>query len=294
MDFFSKRIIKGLLKKHRVFPKKRFGQNFLIDKRVLRKIITAANLKEKDVILEIGAGIGNLTQELAKKAKPARQSAGASRRLAGGKVIAIEKDEKMVEILKETVGDFKNVKIIQADILKVKNGSMAKWLNGSKYKVVANLPYYIVSPVIHKFLESKNPPKEMILMAQKEVAQRVCAKPPDMNLLAVSVQFYSRPEIISFVPKKSFWPQPKVDSAILRITQIHTDTKTDPHRFFQIVKAGFSQPRKQLINNLHSKLSLNRGEIKQWLKSCGINPSLRAEALDIKAWKSLAKNYRSS
>jgi len=290
MDFFSKRIIKSLLKKHGVFPKKRFGQNFLIDKRVLRKIIIAANLKEKDVILEIGPGIGNLTQELAKKVK---------------KVIAIEKDKKMVEILKETVGDLKNVKIIQDDILKIKPKNYQ--LKTKNYKVVANLPYYIVSPVIRKFLElSEAKPRSMVLMVQKEVAQRICAKPPrlrqgfggqaKMNLLAVSVQLYSKPEIISFVSKKSFWPQPKVDSAILRIAPLINVNKKliNADLFFRIAKAGFSQPRKQLINNLHSKLSLSRGEIKQWLKSCGINPSLRAEALDIKAWKSLAKNYRSS
>ncbi len=195
MKLTSLREIKLLFQKNFVRPAKSLGQHFLIDKEILRKIIETADLKPEDTILEIGPGIGTLTLELAKRAK---------------KVVAIEKDPKMVEVLKETLKDFKNTKIIPGDILKI---NTRYYIQERKYKVVANLPYYITSPVIRKFLESnETTPKEMVLMVQKEVAQRICAKPPEMNLLAVSVQFYAKPEIISFVSKKSFWPQPKVDS----------------------------------------------------------------------------------
>jgi len=276
--------IKFLLKKHNLHPLKRLGQNFLIDKKVLRKIIETAQLGPDDIVLEIGPGIGNLTQELAKKAE---------------KVIAVEKDPKMIEILKETLKDCKNVKIIQGDILKIKNGLMVKWLNGYEYKIVANLPYYIVSPVIRKFLESKNPAKEMVLMVQKEVAQRISARPPDMNVLAVSVQFYAKPEIISFISKKSFCPQPKVDSAIIKIIPFSKKQAIAgilPKQkmrdlFFKIVKAGFSQPRKQIVNNLAKMLKLEKGRVKIWLLKNNIQPSQRAETIRIKDWLNLSRSF---
>lgn len=275
MELTSPKTIKELLKKHRAVALKRLGQNFLIDKKVLRKIIEAAKLSENDTALEIGPGIGNLTTELAKKTK---------------KVIAIEKDPKMVEILKETLKDFKNVEIIQDDILKIENCK----LKIKNFKVVANLPYYIVSPVIRKFLESDCQPKEMILMVQKEVGQRICAKPPDMNLLAVSVQIYAEAKIIFYISKKSFWPQPKVDSAIIQIAPlINADRKLiSADLFFRIVKAGFSQPRKQIINNLSQKLKISKEEIKKWLLENNIQPSQRAETLDIEDWINLTKTYK--
>ena len=285
MNLVSKKAVKNLLLKYEIRPLKRFGQNFLIDRSILKKIITAANLQTKDIVLEIGPGIGSLTQELAKGAK---------------RVIAVEKDSKMIKILKETAGNLKNVKVIKGDILKL-NFQFPK-----NYKLVANLPYYIVSPVIRKFLESKNPPASMILMVQKEVAQRICAKPtrgrspsakhlawrPKMSILAVSVQFYAKPEIISFVSKKSFWPQPKVDGAIIKLEVKRQKIKVDNNLFFRIVKAGFSQPRKQLINNLSKKLKIDRLRIKNWLLKNKIQPTQRAETLNIKNWINLAKSYQ--
>ncbi len=271
MDLTSKRVIKGLLKKYQIRPSKRLGQNFLIDKKVIKKIIRAANLQPKDIILEIGPGIGVLTQELAQKSK---------------KVIAVEKDPKMCEILKETLKDFKNVKIIQGDILKFNNYSLLT----TRYKLIANLPYYIVSPTIRMFLESPHPSEEMILMVQKEVAQRICSKPPKMNLLAISVQFYAEPKIISFVSKKSFWPSPKVDGAILKISAFNQYKKsTFNQRFFEIVRAGFSQPRKQLVNNLAKELKLNKEQVNNWLLKSDIQPFQRAETLTIKNWIRLAR-----
>ncbi|MBL7150265.1 MAG: ribosomal RNA small subunit methyltransferase A [Candidatus Pacebacteria bacterium] len=276
MDLTSKKVIKNLLKKYGARSLKGLGQNFLINKAVTKKIIKEARLQSKDIVLEIGPGIGTLTQEIAKKARL---------------VIAVEKDLKMYDILKELLEcwDVKNVELVKEDILKF--NPLTYKLKAKSYKVVANLPYYIVSPVIRKFLESENSPKEMLLMVQKEVAQRICAKPPDMNLLSVSVQFYAEAKIISYVSKKSFWPKPKVDGAILRITQIHTDKKTDSHKFFRIVKAGFSQPRKQLANNLTKKLELDKERIKSWLLKNNIQPTQRAETLTIKDWVNLTKSY---
>jgi len=271
--------VKNLLKKYRFLPSKRLGQNFLVNKGVLKKIIEASNLSENDTILEIGPGIGNLTLELAKIVK---------------KVIAVEKDITLTRILNDElrIKNVKNVEVIQEDILKIQH-TKYQILN-TKYKVVANLPYYITSPVIRKFLEIENPPKEMILMVQKEVAQRICSSPPDMSLLAVSVQFYAKPEIISYVSKNSFWPVPKVDSAILRIAPlINTDKRLiDTDLFFKIVKAGFSQPRKQLINNLSRGLKMKKEEIKSWLLENKIQPEQRAETLTIEDWKNLTKSIK--
>ncbi len=306
----SRKTIKGVLKRYGLFPSKGLGQNFLIDKSVLKKIIKAANLTKKDVVLEIGPGIGNLTRELAYKAK---------------RVIAVEKDPKLVRILKETllkehsfftelsrsgseggeeeiffdstlryarVKEFKNIEIIQGDILKIQD---TKYKIQDTYKIVANLPFYIVSPVIRKFIElTKACPRTMVLMVQKEVAQRICARPPDMNLLAVSVQFYAEPEIISYVSKKSFWPEPKVDSAILKITPSGKKTaivEILPEEFFKVVKAGFSQPRQMLVNNLAKKLEIEKEKIKEVLQKNKISPSQRAETLTVKDWIKIAKEF---
>ena len=303
MDLISKTIVKQVLENAGVRPLKKLGQNFLISRTVLEKIIKTADLKKTDIVLEIGPGIGTLTKELAKKAD---------------KVIAIEKDKKMIDILKQTLKDFNNVEIIHADILKI--NPIPHTLNPKPYKIVSNLPYYITSPVIKKFLEIDNPPLQMILMVQKQVAQRICAKPPRINLLAVSVQFYSQPKIISYVSKNCFWPRPKVDSAIVKITlkQGLADnsprfdlgkkrsnlflvdqklTKSDfvnNNLFFKIVKAGFAHPRKQLVNNLSNGLELKKPETKNWLLKNNIKPSQRAQTLDLKDWLKLAKTFKKS
>ena len=267
---------KYLSLKYKVYPKKRLGQNFLADKNVLEKIIKAGNITSEDIILEIGPGTGILTRELVKKAK---------------KVIAIEKDPAMVEILRERFKEIKNLEIVQKDILKIDPPQ-------KPYKIIANLPYYITSPLIRKFLEEKRKPTLMVLMVQKEVGQRICAKPPDMNLLAVSVQFYAEPKIISYISKKSFWPQPKVDSAIIRIAprqpaQHRTCSGAGfREQFFRIVKAGFSQPRKQILNNLSKKLKLSKEEVKNWLLKNNIQPDQRAETLKVQDWINLTKSFK--
>ncbi len=271
MDLTSRKNIKDLLNKHELRPLKRFGQNFMVDKTVLSKVVATAELTSQDTVLEIGPGIGTLTQELAKKA---------------GQIVAIEKDRNMVEILKETLKDFKNIEIIQADI--------RKWdpkykIQDTKYKVVGNLPFYLTAPVIRQFLEDTGVrPLQMVLMVQKEVGKRICAKPPWMNLLAVSIQVYAEPKIISYVSKNSFWPQPKVDAAIIKITP-RPSVIGDADLFFKIVKAGFSQPRKQLINNLSRSLKIDKIKVAAWLLKNNIQPTQRAETLTIENWIKLAQ-----
>jgi len=276
MNIASKSKIKALFKKYNLHPSKRLGQNFLVDINVVRKVVKSANLQPEDVVVEIGPGIGILTQQIAKKAK---------------QVVGVEKDPKMIEILRETLRDYKNIRIVNADILKI---NIANYLTATtNYKVVANLPYYIVSPIIRKFLRNKYPPKEMILIAQKEVAQRICSKPPKMNLLAVSIQLFSKVEIVSYISRKSFFPQPKVDAAIIKIKP----SAKKPIKiagddlFFEIVEAGFSHPRKQLLNNLVKKLKLNREQVYMWLSKNNISPSQRAETLTVDDWVFLTKTF---
>lgn len=267
---------KNQLKNNEVKPNKILGQNFLIDKKVLKGVVDAGNLSPKDTILEIGPGTGILTQELAQKAK---------------KVIAVEKDSQMVEILEEKFQESKNVKIIKGDILKMVSDPR---LLTSDYKIVANIPYYLTSALIRNFLESRKQPKLMVLMLQKEVAERIVAKPPDMSLLAVSVQFYADAKIVGYVPRGSFWPVPKVDSAIIKIEpRIYTDRKRiNTDTFFKIVKAGFLQPRKQLLNNLTKGLRADKEKIKSWLLKNKIEPTRRAETLSIQDWINLYNNFQ--
>jgi 16S rRNA (adenine1518-N6/adenine1519-N6)-dimethyltransferase len=276
--------MKEILEKFNAMPSKRLGQNFLTDKNILRKIIAAADIKKSDIVLEVGPGTGILTAELAKRAK---------------KVIAIEKDKKMIEVLAQALKDFKNVEVINQDIL--------KFNIDKKYKVVANIPYYLTSALIRKFLEDKNQPSQMILMIQKEVAQRICALSPNMSMLSVSVQFYAKPEILFYVSKNSFWPAPKVDSAVIKITphsdlsfptsvmSFPTPVMSFPRRressdlFFKIVKAGFSAPRKQLAGNLSKGLKIKKEEVEKLLVQNNIDPKQRAETLSVEDWKKLTK-----
>lgn len=250
-----------------VKPNKRLGQNFLTDKKAVFKIAETAGILKDDVVVEIGPGTGLLTKELVKKAK---------------KVIAIEKDKNMADILKSELKDFKNLEIIFADILKTD-------ISEKKYKVVANIPYYATSPIIRKFLEIKNPPELMVLTIQKEVAQRICARPPNMSILSVSVQFYAEPKIISYISKDSFWPKPKVDSAVIKITPHNLFNNSDS--FFKVVKAGFKQPRKQLVNNLLKGLKISRKEAEILLQKAGIKPEQRPETLSVQNWERLTEIF---
>jgi len=264
--------LKSTLKNYSTVPSKGLGQNFLVDRGALNNLLEAAELKKGDVVVEIGPGTGILTKELLEKAK---------------KVIAFEKDKRMCALLQDSLGKFKNLKIIQGDIL------TAAFKLPKNYKVVANIPYYITSPIIRKFLESENKPELMILMVQKEVGQRICAKPPNMSILSVSVQFYAKARIVRYVSRGSFWPSPKVDSAIIKINPlINADKKQiNADIFFKIVKAGFSHPRKQLLNNFSKGLNLSREKIEKILKELDINPQQRAETLSTEKWIELSYNF---
>ena len=273
MNLTNKTVIKDLLKKHRTGPEKYLGQHFILSKKSLAKMITAAEIKKNDTIIEIGPGLGTLTQELAK---------------TGAKIIAIEKDLKMISILKETQADYQNIKIIQADARKL---SILRIDSLKRYKIVANLPYNAATFLIRQWLESKNPPELMVLMIQKEVAQRITAKSPYSNLLAISVQFYADVKIIDYVKKESFWPKPKVNAAIIKIVpKKMTVLRAIANRqsFFKVVKAGFSQPRKQLAGNLLKRLKLPRERLMEIFRNSNILSTARAENLSLDEWQKLA------
>jgi len=257
-------------------PKKRLGQVFLKNKAFLSKIIKAGGISSKDTVLEIGPGKGVLTEALLR---------------AKAKVIAIEKDPQLVDFLKEKFKTNKNLTLIQADI----RDFLKKQDFYTEYKVVGNIPYYLTSHLIHLLLELKHKPEIIILMIQKEVAQRIVAQPPKMNLLAVSVQFYSQPEIISYVPKSAFWPQPKVDSAIIKLTPLSVIVypakggadEATKQSFFKVVKAGFSHPRKLLISNLSQTFKIPKNKLQNIFQKLNLPFNIRAQNLSLENWKDL-------
>lgn len=263
--------LKNFFREYKFSPSKKLGQVFLTDQNILKKIEQATMLKKEDTVLEIGAGFGNLTQVLAQKAK---------------KVIAVEKDKKMVEILKEKFKDFKNVEILEGDVRDLLESVTQ---NLKDYKIVGNIPYYLTSNLIRRILELKNKPKVIILMVQKEVAERIVAR-KKLNLLAISVAFYAKAKIFHFVSKNCFFPRPKVDSAILQIFP-QTPLFENEKIFFKIVKAGFLHKRKKILKNLERGLKLNKEEVKELLKNCKIEETKRAEDLSLKDWINLAKEF---
>lgn len=277
MNLYSKATIQKLLKKFQITPKKSLGQNFFISKRGAQKVIQAAELNSSDIVVEIGPGIGALTKLIAPKV---------------GKVAAIEKDSPMIKILDHTLGEFHNIEIINQDILEF--SPRAHNLKPHRYKIVSNLPYQLTSPVLKKFLQSsKVGPKLIVLAIQKEVAQRICGKPPKMGRLSVFVQYWGNPKIKGYLSKTNFWPRSKVDSAILKISNISASSNLQfEQKLFKIVKAGFSQPRKQLINSLSSGLNLGREETKSWLKKGGVDSTRRAQSLNVEDWINLAKSFK--
>jgi 16S rRNA (adenine1518-N6/adenine1519-N6)-dimethyltransferase len=258
----------------------RLGQNFLKDENVVKKIIQVADLKKDDVVLEVGPGKGVLTEELAKNA---------------GKVLAVEIDGSLLNTLRGKLSNFENVEIINVDILKLNFGEFyAKYkIQDTKYKVIANIPYYITSKIIRLFLEADNPPSEMILMVQKEVAERIVAKPGQMSILAASVQYYAEAEILFEVPREAFDPAPEVDSAVIRIKNYEPriENNEDSRRFFRVVKAGFCARRKTLVNNLSNSLHLDKKEVEEKMKTIGISPIARAQELSIEDWKKLSNIF---
>ena len=254
----------------------KLGQNFLNNKNIIKQIIESANLTADDVVLEIGPGKGILTEELVKKAE---------------KVIAVEIDRELVGPLRDKFKDVSNVEIIEGDILKISLNEFAKNYNlkTENYKLIANIPYYITSPIIRMFLEAEFPPKEMILMIQKEVAERIVAKPGNHSILSLSVQYYADPEILFYVDKSNFDPAPEVDSAVIHVTRnVKRVAQEETDAFFRVARAGFCAKRKTLINNLSNSFHLNKKEVEDRLNAIGIKFNVRAQELDIEKWKEIA------
>ncbi len=260
--------LRNLLYAHGVRPNKSFGQNFLIDRAVLQRIVEAAEIEPGDQVLELGAGTGVLTRELARHAR---------------RVVAVELERAMFTLLEKTSGALPNVELLARNLLYLDPREV---FAQEPYKLVANLPYYITAPTFRHFLESANAPRLLVVMVQYEVAQRMVAGPGDMSLLGVSVQFYGRPRIITGVPARAFYPAPKVDSAILRV-DVHERVplaQAERDGFFRVVQAGFAERRKQLHNSLTRHLHRKNEEVRACLTAAGIDPSRRAETLSIDEW----------
>jgi 16S rRNA (adenine1518-N6/adenine1519-N6)-dimethyltransferase len=264
-----------LLEDAGIHAKKRLGQNFLLDQTILREIVRIAGVTTEDEVLEIGAGLGSLTRELAVCAK---------------RVAAVEIDSRLVHILKKVMKPFANAAIIEGDILKLDPKTL---VSSPGYLVVANIPYYITSAVIRHLLEAREKPARMVLTVQKEVAERICAEPGEMNLLALSVQVYGKPVVEQDIPASAFYPAPEVDSAVLRIELFPAPAIPSAFLgvFFLLAKAGFSQKRKTLRNSLSGGLRLPPSQVETMLKSTEIDPQRRAETLSIKEWAELTEIY---
>jgi 16S rRNA (adenine1518-N6/adenine1519-N6)-dimethyltransferase len=268
----------GLLRRYDIRAKKGLGQHFLIDSETLDKIITAAELSSADTVVEIGPGLGVLTERLAEKA---------------GRVIAIELDNSLAARLSERLASLKNVTVLNEDVLKVDPASLFEQKAGD-YKVVANLPYYITSPVLRHFLEASIKPRTMVVMVKKEVAKQITAAPGQLSILAVSVQLYAKPALVTIVPAAAFYPAPKIDSAVIRIDVYPGPVAevTDPDDFFVIVRAGFKAARKQIHNSLERSLELTKEEVAALLAGAGIDPERRAQTLTLEEWARLWQIYR--
>ncbi|HEV8633328.1 MAG TPA: 16S rRNA (adenine(1518)-N(6)/adenine(1519)-N(6))-dimethyltransferase RsmA [Chloroflexota bacterium] len=275
---------KRLLRHFGLAPQKRFGQNFLVDEFVLRQIVDAAELSPSDQVLEVGPGLGVLTRELAERA---------------GRVVAVEIDRGMVRALRGLFagsadgapGSAKeNVEVVEGDALALDPGEL---IGHGPYKVVANIPYYITSPLLRHFFEAEHRPTRLVVLVQLEVAERIVAGPGELSLLAVSVQYYGAPRIVGRIPANAFYPQPKVDSAILRVDVRHrpaVDVAAGP--FFKTVSSGFARPRKQLHNALGEGIWLPPGGAAEALEAAGIDPMRRAQTLTLEEWASLTRELR--
>ncbi len=296
--------LKNLLKRYRLSPNYTYGQNFLIDDGVLDSMVECAEVSEQDVILEIGPGIGNLTRKLCER---------------GSKVLAIEKDPKFLPLLTDLQQEFPNqLDVVIADVLEFDLPSSLKvaeanaegrqnysqlfrvFPNGvprssAPYKVVANIPYYITGKILEKFLTTSHKPRSITVLVQKEVAERVVAKAGELNVLAISVQIFGEPKIFKIVKKESFFPVPKVDSAILQIDLFETPKYSiaNEANFFKILKACFVGKRKQLHNTLTGNLALEKKQVLQILEALNINPQIRPQALTIEQWIALTEKLNS-
>lgn len=273
---------KQIIKKYEFNFKKNFGQNFLVDERVLDKIVNAADINENDLVIEVGPGIGTLTQAMAKRA---------------GKVVSVEIDKTLVPILKELLADFDNIEIINEDILKVDINEIIARHPGMKVKMAANLPYNITTPIIMGILEKHIPMESLTVMIQKEVAYRMNAKPStkDYGSLSIVTQYYCEPYLVANVPQNCFMPRPNVDSAVIRLTilkepKIHVN---DESFLFEFVKAAFSQRRKTLVNCIFNSgiVRLDKESIGKILNELGYDERVRGESLSLEDYGKLSEKF---
>ncbi|MGB4184396.1 MAG: 16S rRNA (adenine(1518)-N(6)/adenine(1519)-N(6))-dimethyltransferase RsmA [Caldicoprobacterales bacterium] len=278
----SPKVIKDIMERHNFRFSKSLGQNFLIDGNIVKKIMEGAEITKEDRVLEIGPGIGTLTQELVSTA---------------AKVVAVEIDKSLLPVLEETLGQPPNLRIVHGDILKIDiRGLINEFFEGKEFKVVANLPYYITTPIIMRFLEEDLPFTALTVMIQKEVAQRMAAKPgqKEYGSLSVAIQYYTKPRIVCKVPSNVFMPKPKVDSIVIALDRLEEPPVDvfDRDLFFKVVRAAFAKRRKTILNNLTS------GELEEWsredilrvLESVGIDPQRRGETLSIQEFALIANS----
>ncbi len=269
-----------ILQKYNFTIQKKYGQNFLVDPHVLEKIITASEITKEDCVLEIGPGLGTMTQYLAEQA---------------GQVVAVEIDKVLIPILRDTLSEYDNVTIINEDVLKIDiNQLVTEKNNGKPVKVVANLPYYITTPIIMALFEQKVPLKSITIMVQKEVADRMQVGPgtKDYGALSLAVQYYAKPEIVAIVPPNCFIPRPNVSSAVIRLTrhEVPPVEVTDESFLFAIIRASFNQRRKTLANGLANagNLQLTREQVTDALKKMNLSETIRGEALTLSQFAELA------
>ena len=293
-----------ICKENNINPARSKGQNFLINEDVYEQIIESADLNESDRVLEVGPGLGLLTEKLASKVK---------------KVIAVELDDKLAELLRTKLltDSIENVEIINQDIIELfqnlkgislrlassgqareasvemtkEENNKLQIINNKSYKIVANLPYNISSIFLRTVFELSNKPTSLTLMLQKEVAERIIAKPGKMSLLAISVQLYAKGNIIIDVPGNNFWPAPNVESAVINLELKKGDIDIDEKKFFQLVKFGFSAKRKMLKNNLANGFHINQKEVEEKIIEAGFSPKIRAQELSVDDWKKLLKKF---
>lgn len=267
--------VRNLLREHGLSPRKSLGQNFLVDNGALEKVVAAAEIEPVDVVLEIGAGLGSLTRFLSKAAR---------------KVVAVELDSNLMPILETVLGSEGNVELVYGDILKL---DPARLISVDQYLVVANIPYYITSAIFRHLLEAKRKPRRIVMTIQKEVAQRICAEPGDMSLLALSVQVFGKASIVTKISAGSFYPAPNVDSAVIRV-DLYPKPLVDVSQldtFFQLTRAGFGQKRKMLRRSLAAGLSLPVATVEEMLLQNEIDPTRRAETLNLDEWGRLTEYY---
>jgi 16S rRNA (adenine1518-N6/adenine1519-N6)-dimethyltransferase len=267
--------VAGLLRQSGLEPKKGLGQNFLADPAALRAVVAAAEISPDSAVLEVGPGLGHLTRYLAKAAR---------------RVVAVELDRDLIPVLGQVLAGDANVQVIQGDIMDL---DPAELMGEPGYIVAANIPYYITSILIRHLLEARHKPARLALTVQREVAERICAKPGDLSLLALSVQVYGKPRVAARLPAGAFIPPPKVDSAVVRV-----DLYPRPlipaeqlDAFFQLAKAGYSQKRKTLRNSLSGGLRIEPARAGELLAQAGIDPQRRAETLSIEEWKLLVEEW---